>query len=180
MADGLNDARAVRVAELINDYRTLQLHISQQRMEVPAQEQHEEGFTVMRECLDAAQRLLSSQYNLASIQNQGADDEAQKVQLQRVILDGSVRRFQAHKIYLRIAAARRWAINRANVLRGERPSERHATQLRRINDILREELASITDQHVVSDLRTADVRAGHWLDDDPSLATILNYVRSQS
>lgn len=79
----VNDARAVRVAELINDYRTLQLHISQQRMEVPAQEQHEEGFTVMRECLDAAQRLLSSQYNLASIQNQGADDEAQKVQLQR-------------------------------------------------------------------------------------------------
>ncbi|GAD99015.1 conserved hypothetical protein [Paecilomyces variotii No. 5] len=179
MADGLNDARAVRVAELINDYRTLQLHISQQRMEVPAQEQSEEGFVVMRECINAAQRLLSSQYNLASIQN-GGDPEAQKVQLQRVILDGSVRRFQAHKIYLRIAAARRWAINRANVLRGERPSERHAAQLRRVNDILRQELTSITDQHVASDLRAADVRAGHWLDDDPSLATIMDYIRSHS
>ncbi|KAL1857795.1 hypothetical protein Plec18170_003019 [Paecilomyces lecythidis] len=148
-------------------------------MEVPTQEQNEEGFVVMRECINAAQRLLSSQYNLASIQN-GGDPEAQKVQLQRVILDGSVRRFQAHKIYLRIAAARRWAINRANVLHGERPSERHAAQLRRINDILRQELTNITDQHVVSDLRAADIRAGHWLEDDPSLATIMGYIRSHS
>lgn len=52
-------------------------------MEVPAEERQEEGFIVMRECLEAAQRLLSSQYNLASIQNRSGDEETQKAQLQR-------------------------------------------------------------------------------------------------
>lgn len=88
------------------------------------------------------------------------------------------------------------------MLGGQRRNERHAAQLRTINDVLRQvgvscklhisgripwltgyvcaqELAAITDQHVVSDLRAADVRAGHWLNDDPSLATMLNYIRSR-
>lgn len=41
-----------------------------------------------------------------------------------------------------------------------------------------QELAQITDQYVVSDLRTADLRAGHWIDDDPSLATILRWIQT--
>lgn len=41
-----------------------------------------------------------------------------------------------------------------------------------------QELAQITDQYVMSDLRTADLRAGHWLDDDPSLATILRWIQT--
>lgn len=52
-------------------------------MEVPAEERQEEGFIVMRECLEAAQRLLSSQYTLASIQKGSGNEEAQRAQLQR-------------------------------------------------------------------------------------------------
>ncbi|KAL2014232.1 hypothetical protein VTN00DRAFT_1757 [Thermoascus crustaceus] len=180
MADGLNEARALRVAEIMNDYRTLQLHISEQKVDVPPEEAGEEGYRVMRECFAAAQSLLSSNFNLASIQSQGGNEETQKVQLQRIILDSSARRFQAHKIYLRIAAVRRWAINRAHVLRGQKPDACHAPRLQSANDLLREELANVTDQYVVSDLRAADIRAGHWLDEDPSLSIILSYIRSQS
>ncbi|KAL2222908.1 hypothetical protein M432DRAFT_635544 [Thermoascus aurantiacus ATCC 26904] len=180
MADGLNEARALRVAELMNDYRTLQLHIAQQKADLPPEDNGEEGYRVMRECLTAAQSLLSSKYNLASTQTQGGDEETRKAQLQRIILDSSARRFQAHKIYLRIAAARRWVINREHVLCGQRPDAFHASRLRAVDDLLREELANVTDQYVVSDLRAADVRAGHWLDEDPSLSTILDWIQSQN
>lgn len=35
----------------------------------------------------------------------------------RIILDASARRHQAHKVYLSIAAAKRWLLNRSYVLR---------------------------------------------------------------
>ncbi|OJJ51593.1 hypothetical protein ASPZODRAFT_138668 [Penicilliopsis zonata CBS 506.65] len=175
MADGLNQARALRVAEIINDYRTLLLHISQQKMDVAQEDYWEEGFVVLRESLAAAQKLMASNYTPTPVGNAGNAAEAEKAELRRVILDGSARRFQAHKTYLRAAAARRWALNRANALRGQRPTEKHAAQLKAISNMFREELASISDQHVVADLRAADLRAGHWLDDDPSLNEILHW-----
>ena len=56
------------------------------------------------------------------------------IELYRVILDASVRRFQAHKIYLRVAAAKRWVLNRNEALsrRG------HSPQLREIDQLLRQ------------------------------------------
>lgn len=41
-----------------------------------------------------------------------------------------------------------------------------------------QELSQVTNQHVVADLRAADMRAGHWLDEDPSLEMILNWIRA--
>ncbi|BDD56977.1 hypothetical protein MPDQ_002869 [Monascus purpureus] len=179
MADGLNQARALRVAEIINDYRTLLVHISQQSTPVPQEEYYEEGYVVMRECLAAAQSLMSSNYNPHPMPGNG-DEESEKMQLQRVILDSSARRFQAHKIYLRIAAAKRWAMNRAVVLRGHRPTGHHSSQLKAVDRTFREELAQITDQHVLADLRAADMRAGYWVNEDPSLNSIIRWIRSSS
>lgn len=51
-----------------------------------------------------------------------------------MILDGSARRFQAHRIYLRIAAVRRWALNRRNVLRGQRPTAQNMAQLNSVGN----------------------------------------------
>jgi hypothetical protein len=56
----------------------------------------------------------------------------------RVILDASARRFQAHKVYLRAAAARRWAIHRQNILRGQRAGPQHASQLKAVDDTFRQ------------------------------------------
>ncbi|KAI9041239.1 uncharacterized protein KD926_007193 [Aspergillus affinis] len=203
MSDGLNQARALRLAEIINDYRTLLLHIPQQNVQVPADDYYEEGFVVIRESLAAAQNLMSSSYSPSMPANHGSTAETEKAELRRVILDGSARRFQAHRIYLRAAAAKRWAMHRANLLRGQRPGPQHASQLKAISNTFRQvmtymhpiqsisnkpggltsdnpwqELAQVTNQHVVADLRAADVRAGHWLDDDPSLEMILNWIRS--
>jgi hypothetical protein len=180
MADGLNQARALRVAEIINDYRTLLIHVPQQNVQAPPEDAHEEGYVVLRESIAAAQTLISASYNARAGPTQASSEETERAELQRVILDASTRRFQAHKIYLRAAAARRWAIHRQNILRGQRPGPQHASQLKAVNDAFRQELQQITNAHVVADLRAADVRAGHWLDDDPSLSAILALIRSQS
>ncbi|KAJ5174402.1 uncharacterized protein N7482_000279 [Penicillium canariense] len=178
MADGLNQARAVRVAELINDYRTLLLHISHQQVDAIPEDYYEEGFVVLRECHAAAQRLLSANYQPCPVTGRG-NAETEKAELQRVIIDSSTRRFQAHKIYLRAAAARRWAMTRTNILRGQRPTPAHAAALKGVHATLQQELARVTDQHVVADLRAADLRAGHWLDDDPSLDTMRRWIQGR-
>ncbi|PYI10162.1 hypothetical protein BO78DRAFT_234010 [Aspergillus sclerotiicarbonarius CBS 121057] len=177
MADGLNEARALRVAEIINDYRTLLVHISQQNVQIPSEEANEEGYKAIREGLAAAQALMSSNFNPTMTPAQ-SNVETEKAGLQRVILDASARRFQAHRIYLRVAAARRWAINRQNILRGQRPGPQHAAQLKAVSNTFRQELAQVTDQYVVADLRAADTRSGHWLAEDPALPVILNWIRS--
>ncbi|KAJ5749059.1 uncharacterized protein N7511_010755 [Penicillium nucicola] len=197
MADGLNQARAMRVAEIINDYRTLLLHISQQRMEVCSGEYNEEGYVVLRESLASAQALTSANYQPCPVTGQG-NAETEKAELQRypdpriisgsyrpkltllalgrVIVDSSARRFQAHKIYLRAAAARRWAIARTNIQRAQRTPAEKAAALKGATTALHQDLNGITDHHVVSDLRAADMRAGHWLDDDPSLEVIRRWI----
>lgn len=70
-------------------------------------------------------------------------------------------------------------MTRANILRGQRPTPAHAAALKSAHIALQQELARVTDQHVVADLRTADLRAGHWLDDDPSLDMIRRWVQGR-
>lgn len=56
----------------------------------------------------------------------------------RVILDSSARRFQAHRIYLRIAAAKRWALNRRTILRGQRPTAQNMAELNNVGNTLQQ------------------------------------------
>lgn len=70
-------------------------------------------------------------------------------------------------------------MSRASTLRGQAPTANHAAALKAANVGLQQELARITDQHVVSDLRSADLRAGHWVDDDPSLDAVRRWVQGR-
>lgn len=177
----------MRVAEIINDYRTLLVHISQQQIDTPQEEYYADGFVILRESLASAQTLMTANYQPCPVTGQG-NAETEKAELRRyinlpfslsiqfllfkkkvltrsprVILDGSARRFQAHKIYLRAAAARRWAMTRHSS-----PKTAAAS--------LQQDLARISDQHVVADLRAADMRAGHWVEEDPSLEAIRRWM----
>lgn len=82
-SDIVNDARALRVAEIMNDFRTLQYHISQQKTSPPSEDSQKEGYALMRQCSTEAQALLASQYNPGTSQNAGDDGEKEKAQLQR-------------------------------------------------------------------------------------------------
>lgn len=70
-------------------------------------------------------------------------------------------------------------MTRESILRGQRPSPVHATALKAAHTTLQQELARVTDEHVVADLRAADLRAGHWLDEDPSLNTMRRWMQGR-
>lgn len=67
-------------------------------------------------------------------------------------------------------------MTRASTLQGQRAGAQHAAALKSATTTLHQDLARITDTYAVSDLRAADMRAGHWLDDDPSLEAIRRWV----
>ncbi|KAB8226563.1 hypothetical protein BDV33DRAFT_197558 [Aspergillus novoparasiticus] len=175
MVDRLNAARALRVAEIINDYRTLLVHIARHNVQIPTADYHEEAYKEIRDGLAAAQALMSANYNpiVASTQS---NTETEKAELKRTILDASARRFQAHRIYLRVAVARRWVIARQDILRGARPGVQHTASLNAVSNTFRQEMARVTDQYAVDDLRAADTRAGYWTEEDPSLSEILDWI----
>ena len=61
----------------------------------------------------------------------------------RIILDASTRRFQAHKIYLRAAAATRWVQLRTELFRREKIAPRIAIAMRVIDQRLQDVSGSI-------------------------------------
>lgn len=77
----VNQARAIRVAEIINDFRNIQHYLASIRANPSAEEYNEEGFALLRKCIAEAQALLSQPFHA---QNSSRDDEEQtKVQLRR-------------------------------------------------------------------------------------------------
>ncbi|KAJ9664258.1 hypothetical protein H2201_005250 [Coniosporium apollinis] len=175
MADGLNDARAMRVAEIMTDFRNLQHYIAQIRISPTAEEYYLEGYALIRQCVAEGRSILAVPFSASSVPPSG-NPEAEKAQLRSVILDASVRRFKSQRTYLRATAAMRWINARNAVLSGPRSHGRQA-QLQAVDQSLRVELASITDERVEYALRAQDAAQGKWLAEDPSLATIQQMIR---
>lgn len=100
-----------------------------------------------------------------------------------------------------MVAAARWVNMRNGILQGQRRHAGHTAALRQADQALQQvshcisvgldsktwakfqfnasqELATITDERIVNELRTKDLEAGHWLQEDPPLQTVLNWIRS--
>lgn len=105
-----NEARALRVLEIMNDFRTLQVHITSlvTRAEASPPDQaayYLDGYVVLRQCSAEAQAILATHYNPGSIglePGRIADTEVQKATLQRIILDASTRRFSVSAATVRL------------------------------------------------------------------------------
>ncbi|KAL6721350.1 hypothetical protein ACLMJK_000453 [Lecanora helva] len=178
MADGLNEARALRVTEIVRDYQNIQRRIAQFQANPSQDEYHEIGYTTLRQCHGEARTLLSTAYPPEMLHPPTRPNEAEKRQLQRVILDASARRFQAQKIHMRAAAAMRWVNRRSAILQGRKPTNGNLALLQQADNVLRSETAAITNDRIINGFRTADQQAGYWLQDDPSLSAVLNWIRS--
>ncbi|KAK9592606.1 hypothetical protein V6Z90_003736 [Aspergillus fumigatus] len=100
MADGLNQARALRVAEIVNDYRTLLIHIPQQDVQAPPEDAHEEGYVVLRESIAAARTLISASYNVRAVPTQASSEEMERAELQRYISSTTERTAEETYSYL--------------------------------------------------------------------------------
>ena len=152
----VNEARAMRVAEIMNDFQNLQHLIATSQAPTPPDGYNQEGYEVLRQCRAEAQIVLAAPFPPENLHVPASPGEAEKRQLQRyvcgvqqkpqgskdlrltlqsnrIIVDASARRFQAQKIYLRALAAIRWATERNRILGGRRPNAGHLTALRALD-----------------------------------------------
>lgn len=63
----VNDIRALRIVELVNDYRTLLLHIMELIDSTSTDGIGQHSFDTILQCHTAAQRLLTGTYDLSKI-----------------------------------------------------------------------------------------------------------------
>ncbi|KAF2197391.1 hypothetical protein GQ43DRAFT_451735 [Delitschia confertaspora ATCC 74209] len=179
MSDGLNDARAIRVAEIMTDFRNLQYYLSQLSASPTAEEYYLEGYALLRQCTDEARQILAAPFAGSTASSPSGNPEQEKVQLRRIIVDAAVRRFRCQRAYLRAHAGQRWMNSRNSILRGQKPNASHFSALAAADNALRMELLAITDEHVNNTLRSQDAAQGKWLAEDPSLAQILQILMSR-
>ncbi|KAL5121558.1 hypothetical protein ACEQ8H_000630 [Pleosporales sp. CAS-2024a] len=178
MYDGLNHARAIRVAEIMSDFRNLQHYLSQLSASPSAEEYYLEGYSLLRECASEAQAILQTPFAGSSAVSTG-DPEQERQQLRAIIADAAVRRFQCQRAYLRANSALRWINRRNAVLRGQRANPSHMAALQQIDATLRSERIAMTDAYVESTLRTQDAAQHKWLNEDPTLAQIQHMLLSR-
>ncbi|KAF1987466.1 hypothetical protein K402DRAFT_412114 [Aulographum hederae CBS 113979] len=175
MTDGYNHARAMRVSEVMTDYRNVQHYMAQINAPPSPEDANLEGYAILRACIHEAQAVLATPYSGNSLDANG-DEELEKAQLQAVLLDAIIRRFKCQRAYLRACACIRWINARNAVLRGSRPRQSHLPALQAADQALYAELAAISDEHVEYVLRAQDTAQGKWLAEDYSLTTIQPYL----
>ena len=79
----VNEARAMRVVEIMNDYQAIQRRIAQLQVPVPQDDYYEEGYQVLRQCQAEAQAVLAAPYDYELLQPSRGPNETEKRQLQR-------------------------------------------------------------------------------------------------
>jgi hypothetical protein len=76
----VNDARAIRVAEIMTDFRNLQYYLNQLHVTPTAEEYYLEGYALLRQCTSEAQAVLGTPF-AAGTSTPGGDPEREKQQL---------------------------------------------------------------------------------------------------
>ncbi|KAK3377691.1 hypothetical protein B0H63DRAFT_547284 [Podospora didyma] len=180
MADGLNEYRTSRVAEVLSDFRTLQYYIAAAPVS-PADmdDYYTEGWAALRQCAIDGQHILNCAADITVPRTTGGPEEQAKAELKQVHLDAYARRHEGQKIYLRQAAAQRWVEWREQILMGGRPHSGNQSQLRACDQQLRAELATITDETIFQELLASDLNMNRWTDEDPSLRAVQRWVRAR-
>ncbi|TVY78419.1 hypothetical protein LSUE1_G003706 [Lachnellula suecica] len=180
MADGLNDQRTARVADLLSDFRTLQYYIAEAPVDPQdLEDYYTEGWAAMRQCSIDGQHILNCAAETRVPRVRGGPEEQAKAELLQVMLDAYSRRHEGQKIYLRQLAAQRWVGWRDQVLAGGRPHTGNQGQLDACDAQLRVELAAITDDSIYSDMRSSDYQMGRWTHEDPPLRQVQRWLRAR-
>ncbi|KAH6985725.1 hypothetical protein BGZ61DRAFT_238864 [Ilyonectria robusta] len=178
--DGYNEFRTGRVAEVLSDFRTLQYYIAAAPVDPQdSAEYYTEGWAALRQCSLDGQHILECAADTSVPSAAGGEEEQMKAELKQVLLDAYSRRHEGQKIYLRQAAAQRWIEYRMQALTAGRSASKTESQLRACDRQLRTELAAITDDAIYTELQTSDINMGRWTAEDPSLRSVLRWLRAR-
>jgi len=80
MPPPVNDARAIRVAEIMNDFRNLQHYLTHLAVAPTAEEYYLEGYSLLRQCQAEAHQILTAPFTGPNAHPSG-DVEREKAQL---------------------------------------------------------------------------------------------------
>lgn len=80
----VNQARAMRITEIMNDFRVLQHHIAQIRIQPTREESELSGFRILRHAISQAQAVLAQPFS-ANSPAPGGDVEREKEQLRQYV-----------------------------------------------------------------------------------------------
>lgn len=80
----VNQARAMRVAEIMQDFRTVQNYLAGVRPQIPRHDANQEGYLLIRQCLHEAQQLIAQPYAASGSHPRG-DAEKEKAQLRQYV-----------------------------------------------------------------------------------------------
>ncbi|KAG5928614.1 hypothetical protein E4U42_000328 [Claviceps africana] len=181
--DGLNDCRSARVAEVLSDFRTLLFYITSG----PTQPENpidyfSFGWRTLRQCARDCQHILACPLDQLVPVAEGELEQV-KVELNHVLLDAFSRRHEATKIFWRQGAGQRHEAARRKVLelaRAERlPYLAAQALLQFCDDQLRKDISTYTDEAVYDELAAADLGRGRWTVEDPSLDSIVSWLRER-
>jgi len=75
----------MRVAEIMNDFRTLHRHIASVRLTYAPEDHNLAGYAVMRQCIAEAQTVLNQAFSSSAVHPRG-DEEQEKSQLRQYVL----------------------------------------------------------------------------------------------
>ncbi|KAG8529445.1 uncharacterized protein KY384_006082 [Bacidia gigantensis] len=178
MADKLNNARAVRVTELLRDYEALQTKLASIQASPQPGEHNQIGYTTLQQAKSEAHTLLNKPFSSEMLHPPTGNDEQAKRQLQRIILDASARRFKAQRIFLKAAAAKKWIDARNALLKGQKAMNDDNSKMQQVSSALMQELNNITDQRIYNAFRQKDQQKDCWLVDDPSLSAVQGWIQS--
>lgn len=76
----VNDARAMRITEIMTDFRNLQHYLAHLQASPTAEEYYLEGYALLRQCIAEAQAVLNTPFQAAA-PAPGGNPEKQKQQL---------------------------------------------------------------------------------------------------
>lgn len=82
-AMAVNETRAIRVAEVMNDFQRLQQYLMQPQPSPSVDDYYEEGYEILRQCRAAASAVLAAEYDPDLRQSPNESGELEKRQLQR-------------------------------------------------------------------------------------------------
>ncbi|KAL8674643.1 MAG: hypothetical protein Q9168_000951 [Polycauliona sp. 1 TL-2023] len=85
MADGFNEARALRITEIMAEFLSIQRRIAEYSPNPSADEYFEEGYEVLRQCRAEAQAVLVVPYPLELAAASDTPGDSEKRQLQRQV-----------------------------------------------------------------------------------------------
>lgn len=82
----MNEARALRISEIMTDFRNLQHYIAQIDVQPSNEEYWLEGYVLLRGCIEHAQAVLAAPYAADATATKSGSAEKEKKQLQAYVI----------------------------------------------------------------------------------------------